>query len=99
MFRGTISGDATSPKDNLPYKVISFYLINKSGSTNTVNVSVLGGSSEYFITPYNMVLAAAGSPDSWYITDVPFFMKNDEQIKVVSSGDLSYYFNQQNIDP
>lgn len=99
-FRGTVNnGEVTSSADNLPYMVISCILINKTASTNTINLSVVGEGSEFWISPKGLVLATAGAANSYYITDVPFLMNPEDQLKVTSTAELSYFITIENIDP
>lgn len=98
VFRGTVSGTATSPAGSTqPFKVISFWLSNLAGGTNTVRVSAYNSAADYYVV-YDLVLAAAGTADSIYQGEIPFFLLNGDQIKVSSTASLGFYFSYENVE-
>lgn len=93
FFEGNISGTDTSPQYALPMSVKNFSLVNKSGSVITVNVSIIGG-AEINIVPYDLQLMAG---DMARDNEADFVIPANSQIKVSSTGLLSYYFTLENL--
>ena len=92
-FEGTISGDATSPQYNLPMAIRNFFIANKSGVGITLNITIIGG-VEINIVPYNLSL---NTGDFVNDTNCEIIIPAGRQIKVSSTGNVSYYFALENL--
>jgi hypothetical protein len=90
QFYGNTSTSATSTALGVQYKITSIRLINKSGGGITVNASILYGSTNTWITPFNKSLAAGET----YIYDpCEIDLIPDASIHVLVSGNCDYFFN------
>lgn len=89
-FSGNTSTSATSTAYKLPAKIKAFSLVNKSGGAITVNVSILYGSTNIWLTELNKSLAAGAA----YRVDVAdILLPMSHQIYVLVSGACDYYFS------
>lgn len=89
-FSGNTSSSATSTAYKLPAKIKAFSLVNKSGGAVDVNVSILYGSTNIWITELNKSLAA----NTAYRVDVAdIVLPASHQIYVLVSGSCDYYFS------
>lgn len=90
-FKGNTSGSITSMVLNIPSVIKSITLVNKSGSTATVNVYVSSNSdgSAVSIVPYNMQLAAGQS----YERSDSIQVLAGYAILITTNQSLDYYFS------
>jgi hypothetical protein len=89
VFSGSTSTSALSTAYNIPATIKSFSITNKSGGAVTVNVSVLYGSTNIWVTELNKSLAAGEIlEDSKEIK-----LLAGRQIYVLVSGQCDYYFS------
>lgn len=91
VFKGNITGTVDSVASELPQKLESFSLVDKSGSANTVNVTIDGVA----IIPNNKSITG----NDIYKDDLGWYVEIGKIIRVVSSGSLDYYFNLVNVNP
>jgi hypothetical protein len=89
LFSGNTSTSATSTPLSIEYKIKSIRLINKSGGAIIVNASLLYGSTNIWITPYNKSLAAG----EVYIYDpCEIDLIPDASIYLSVNGSCDYFF-------
>jgi hypothetical protein len=89
-FSGNTATNATSTAYDVPSKIISFSLANKTGGAITVSIGVLYGSTFYFL--YTHPLAAAGAADSEYIyLGAEILIPANRQIYIAATGSCDYY--------
>lgn len=92
VWSGNTPTNKTSDAYNIPAKIISFSLANKTGGSITARVGILYGST--FDILYNMPLAAAGSAGSGYVYDgEPIILPAYNQIYVSFSGLCDFRFS------
>lgn len=90
VFSGYITTSATSTAYSSPARIKAFSLVNKSGGAINVNVSILYGSTNIWITEFNKSLAA----NTAYRIDVAdILIPTNHQIYVLVSGACDYYFS------
>lgn len=87
-FSGNTSTSATSTAYDIPSKILSFSIANKTGGAVTASVGVLYGSTFYFI--YNKSIATA---ESYIYSGEEIIVPANYQIYVAVSGDCDYYFS------
>jgi hypothetical protein len=88
VFKGNTSTSATSTAVNIPQRILSFSLVNKSGGAITVNAGVLYGSTIMF-APLNSALAAG---EAYIYSGNPITLEADHQVYVEATGSCDYYF-------
>lgn len=88
VFSGNTSTSALSTAYTNPLKIKSFSITNKTGGAVTINVSILYGSTNTWITAVNKSLAA----NEIYQDDDEKLLLNGHQIYVLVSGSCDYYF-------
>ena len=88
IFSGTIAGGVASTAYNNPVKIKSFNVSNKTGGAITVNVSVLEGSTNVLISPYNHPLAA----NAIYESEREILIPVGSVVYVLTSGSADYFF-------
>jgi hypothetical protein len=90
-FKGNTSGSITTTLLNIPCVVKSITLVNKSGSTATVNVYISSNEdgSAVSIVPYNMQLATGNS----YERDTDIQVLAGYSILITTNQSLDYYFS------
>ena len=88
---GNVSGSRTLAAFNIPSKIVSFSLANKTGGAITARVGIIYGST--FDVLYNVPLAAAGSSGCSYIyAGEPILLPANNAIFLTFSGLCDYYF-------
>lgn len=88
-FSGNTSTSADSTPYGIEYKIKSIRLVNKTGGAITVNASILYGSTNTWITPFNKSLSA----NEVYIYDpCELVLIPDASIRVLVSGSCDYFF-------
>lgn len=92
-FRGNVYGTVESIRQSLPMTIESFTLVNKGGSSVTVNVYMVGDNT-VCVAPFNQSLAVG----SMYENERQIVMLATEQIRVQTSGSIDYDFTINNID-
>lgn len=88
-FKGNTATTATSTAYNIPSKIISFSIVNKTGGAATVNAGILFGSTVDVI-PLNKSLAAG---ESYFYSGSPIFVPANSQIYFTASANCDYYFS------
>ena len=88
VFSGNSATSATSTAYDIPKKIKSLSLVNKTGGAITVNASIFYGSTNIWITPYEHPLAA----NQGYFDDKEIIIPAGYQIYVLVSGSTDYYF-------
>lgn len=90
IFSGNCTTSANSTPYGIEYKIKSIRLVNKTGGVITVNASILYGSTNTWITPFNKSLAA----NEIYVYDpCDIALIPDASIYVLVSGNCDYYFS------
>jgi hypothetical protein len=89
VFKGTNIGTVTRPASALNQKVVSFFIVNKAGAANSINVK-MGGVN---ITPVDKSLASGES----YESDKTVLLLAGDELTVTSTGSVDYYFTLFNI--
>ncbi len=93
VVRGTTSGTAISAAVELVQMITSFRLVNMTGGGVTVNVSMMNDGKEYSIIALNHPLANGES----YIDSNALLVLSGDQIKIVASGEIDFYFTLENV--
>jgi hypothetical protein len=87
QFYGNTSTSATSTAYGIQYKIKSIRLVNKTGGAITVNVSILYGSTNTWITPFNKSVAA----NDYFVYDpCDVDLIPDASIHVLVNGSCDY---------
>jgi hypothetical protein len=86
VFAGNTSSSAISDSYDIATDIKSFSLVNKTGGTINVTVSILYGSTN--VSVYKGQLSANGS----YRDDVPQRLLKERTVYVLTDGSLDYYF-------
>lgn len=88
VFIGNTSGSIASIAYNIPGKIVSYSLTNKTGGTITASIVVIpdGGSPVY---AWSGSIATVSSQ----VSSVPIKLLIGYQILVIVSGSCDYYFN------
>jgi hypothetical protein len=97
-FRGNINGEVLSPSDlnsQLPLVLNNFTLVNMTGGAVVANVYLIKDSRTVCITP----VAYSISVNERYTDEIPRVLEIGEQIKLATSGNVSYDFELNNIEP
>ena len=91
VFKGSGSGDIYSGIYNIPSVIQYFSLVNTSGSNMTVTVYVADSTPTDLaaITAIDISLKAGQA----YIRDSSMKMSKDNQIHIVASNTIDYYFS------
>lgn len=90
VIKGSVSGSISTVSYNIPCKIISGYLVNKTGGNVIVNLYVASGSgSDTSIVPYNLTLISG----AMYIINEEIILKKDNYLIIVTNGSLDYYFS------
>jgi len=90
VYAGNTTTSAVSTELNIPAKIKSFSLVNKTGGAVTVNVSVLYGSTALSIIPLNKSLAAG---EAYIYSGEEISLLAGRVIYVLVSGSVDYYFS------
>lgn len=88
VFQGNISGIAISSSYDIPAKITSFSIANKTGGSVTVSVAIVVGSVNRNIL-YNYSIAAG---QSYVYSGEPILFLPATVIGVTTSGSCDYYF-------
>jgi arylsulfatase A-like enzyme len=91
VFKGQGSGDIYSGVYNIPSMIQSFSLVNTSGGSVTTTVYVADGTPTDLaaITAIDLTLKVGQA----YVREMPIKIAKNEQIHIVSSGTIDYYFS------
>jgi len=92
VFSGSTSASAVSTAYTIPARIKSFSIVNKSGSSATVNVSILYGSTNVNIIPYNSSIAAGAAYLS-ALSVSEILLIPGEQIYITTNQSIDYYFS------
>lgn len=87
QFAGNTSTSAASTAKTIPARIISFSLVNKTGSSLNVAVSLLFGSTNTYI--YSGTIAA----NATYTDDVQRILPIGYQIYFLTNGNADYKFD------
>ena len=85
VLKGTTSGSIRSIPYNIPSKIVSVCLYNRSGGNVTATISISVDASETFIKSFT--IASLGSE---YL-ETNIIVPKEAEIVVASSGTLDYY--------
>lgn len=88
VFSGNTAATKTSASYDIPAKIISFSLVNKTGGAVTVTVGIVYGST--FDVLYNEPLAAAGK---YIYNGGNILLPAYNQIFISVSGSTDFYFS------
>lgn len=89
VFKGNTSTSALSGAYENALDIVSLKVENKSAGTVTINISILYGSTNVLLTPYNLSLTVGqGWEDDDIINLLPGY-----QIYVLVTGNCDYYFS------
>ena len=90
VIQGNTSGSIATVAYNIPCKIISGYLVNKTGGNVIVNLYVVvGGGNNRSIIPLNTTLI---SGSMWILNEEVILAKNYYLI-ITTNGSLDYYFS------
>lgn len=87
VVQGTISGSIKSFTLNVPSRVVSFSLFNRSGGSVTARVGIVISGRDVYVWG-----GAIASGESEFVPETEIKMLAGSQILIVSSGELDYYF-------
>lgn len=85
--QGTVSGSVATVAFNIPCRILSAYLTNRSGADLIVNVYVVTDTGDRKIVDTTMVSRLV------YVLDVPLILKAGWYLIIVSNGSLDYFFS------
>lgn len=88
VFSGNTATSAASVVFESPVTIKSFSITNKTGGAVTINVSVLYGSTNTWISPLDKSVAA----NDFYEDDKKIVIQPGRQIYISVSGQVDYYF-------
>lgn len=86
---GNTSTSATSTAYGTAVTINSLSVTNKSGSSVEINISILYGSTNTWISPYNLTLNAG----EIYEDDKPILLLPNHIIYISVTGNCDYYFS------
>lgn len=92
VFKGSGTGNIYSQYYNIPYKIISFYIVNPENKEPFPSVTVYIqdiDENDIPITAKNFVL----KPNQAYVRDTITKVNKNERIHIVSSNTIDYYFS------
>lgn len=88
VFSGNTSTSALSTVYNNPVKIKSFNITNKTGVAININVSVLYGSTNIWLTELDKQVAAG----AFYENNKEILIRSGSRIYVLVNGSADYYF-------
>lgn len=91
VFSGNTTTSATSTAYEIPAKIVSYSLVNKSGGAVLVNVSVLYGSTNIWLPPSLNKSLAAG--EAYVYGGEAITLLAGRTIYITVDGSLDYYFS------
>lgn len=91
VFSGNTSTSATSTAYEIPSKIVSYSLVNKSGGAVLVNVSILYGSTNIWLPPSLNKSLAAG--EAYVYSGESITLLAGRTIYVLVNGSVDYYFS------
>ncbi len=91
-FGGQTSSSTSITITDLPVKIISFSLVDRSGATNTVNVQI--SNTNTCLIPFDLQLGS----HALYESSRVIFLEVGHILQVSSSGTLDFYFTLDNVD-
>lgn len=83
---GNTATSVTSGALNIPSKIISFSLANKTGGSITVSIGVLFGSTFYFLFNHSLSTGV-----EYIYPGKPILVSANHQIYIAASGSCDYY--------
>lgn len=92
VFKGQGTGDIYSDWYNIPYKIISFYIVNPDNKEPFPSVTVYIqdiDENDVLISAKNFVLKGGQA----YVRDVITKVKKNERIHISTSHTIDYYFS------
>ena len=89
VLQGNVSGSISTVPFNIPCKIISGYLVNRTGSNVIVNLYVATVDGDRAIIPLNTTLI---SGTMWVIEETVLLPANYYLI-ITSNGSLDYYIS------
>lgn len=90
IISGNTSGSIASVSFDIPCKIISGYLVNKSLTSHAVvNLYMATDNGDRSIIPYNLRLLSG----AMYIIDEPIVMKAGYYLLITTNVSLDYYFS------
>lgn len=89
VIEGNVSGSISTVPFNIPCKIISGYLTNRTGGNVIVNLYVVTGTGDRAIIPINLTLISG----QMYIITEEIVMKPGYYFIIVSNASLDYYFS------
>ena len=90
VLSGNTADSATSTAYTNTVEIKSFSLVNKTGGAVTVNVSILFGSTNVWITPFEKSLSVN---EAYIYSGEPIKLTPGMVIYVLVSGSTDYYFS------
>lgn len=91
--QGNISGSVATVAFDLPVKIVSFFLTNRTTGTITVNVFIVTDTGERAAVPLNLFQISG----SIYTSDNPIILLAGYYLIIVASGSLDYYFSMEDL--
>jgi hypothetical protein len=88
VVSGNTSTSATSTAYDIPTKIETYSLVNKSGGSITVTLSVLYGSTN--VTINSQTITSGGV---YLYQGDPIVLLADRQIYLLTTGSVDYYFS------
>lgn len=92
-FRGSINGTVLSQQQDLPMVIDSFSLVNMTGGTVGANVYMINNNIQVAVMPNNYQINAGAI----YEHTRGVVMRKNEQIKLVTTGQVDYDFTISNL--
>lgn len=87
---GQVSGSIATVALNVPCKIISFLLVNRTIGNVILNVYIVDGqANDRLVTPLNLTQISG----TIYTSDVPIIIPANHYMIIVSNGATDYYFS------
>jgi len=89
VIQGNTTGSIASVAFNIPCKIISGFLVNRTGGSITFNVYVVTDTGERSIVPFNKTVVSG----QLYLLEDEVIMKAGWYLLIFTSGSLDYFFS------
>lgn len=89
VIKGSGSGTINLASYNVPCTIRSFIISNLEPSSTDVTVYISDGVTDYIVTAKEFTLKA----NQAYVRDSPIYVNKTDNIKIVSTATVGYYFS------
>lgn len=89
VIEGNTSGSIASISYNIPCKIVSGFLVNKTGGSIDVNLYVVTNTGSRSVVPLNKTIISG----SMYILEDEIILLSGYSLLLVVNGSCDYYFS------